>query len=139
MYSWGENGYGQLGLGDTDSRKIPTLVSGIPKGTIVTDISAHSHHVAVTVQGGEEAVVGKSLKKKTVELASGIYLLNNPEEPCLDIVLIGSSLRTWTSPDGSLWPRDWLSTDFPVPISDFLFFFSLFMIFLFFLVLCSNF
>ena len=31
VYSWGNNEYGQLGHGDTEDRKVPTLIDGLTK------------------------------------------------------------------------------------------------------------
>jgi len=51
IYTWGPNGAGQLGLGDTAVRTTPTLVTAF-SGTSIKDISAfHDTTMAVTVDG----------------------------------------------------------------------------------------
>ena len=39
LYSWGYNGYGQLGSGNTTNRSVPTLVTGLPASPVL-DVKA---------------------------------------------------------------------------------------------------
>ena len=40
VYSWGRGDFGQLGLGDTQDRQLPTLVQGQLQGKVVAQVSA---------------------------------------------------------------------------------------------------
>ena len=51
VYSFGNNGYGQLGLGDTNERYTPTLLSNDLSTVSVTAVSAGADHSLVL---GEE-------------------------------------------------------------------------------------
>lgn len=47
LYSWGQNDYGQLGLGDTDIRIIPTKVTAFRNARIVDMACGYRHSVVV--------------------------------------------------------------------------------------------
>lgn len=53
LYCWGDNDYGQLGLGNTNQQQLPQSVnaSGILNGKVVTDVDAGSDHVCALSQG----------------------------------------------------------------------------------------
>jgi hypothetical protein len=46
LYGWGYNGYGELGLGDTDMRIIPTAVSALSSARVM-QVSCGDRHTAV--------------------------------------------------------------------------------------------
>jgi alpha-tubulin suppressor-like RCC1 family protein len=48
-YCWGENSAGQLGLGDTDTRDVPTLIPGL---TGVAEIEAGARHTCARLTDG---------------------------------------------------------------------------------------
>ena len=50
MRCWGNNAYGQLGDGSTDSRKVPTAISGFDTNN-VTDIAVGHFHTCAIVKG----------------------------------------------------------------------------------------
>ncbi len=50
VYTWGDNPYGQLGVGDMDDRTIPTLVNGI---SCVYDLDAGEYHIIALKDNGE--------------------------------------------------------------------------------------
>lgn len=53
LYMWGNNEFGQLGLGDTKDKNVPTKVTGLPDGEI-QQISLGSNHSAALVKEGED-------------------------------------------------------------------------------------
>jgi len=50
LYTWGDNGFGQLGFGDTTNRNIPTKVSGLSN---VVAVSASLYHSAAIIENGD--------------------------------------------------------------------------------------
>ena len=52
MFCWGNNICGKLGVGDTDNRVVPTLVTGLLKTKIVVQVAAGClHTVCLTTDG----------------------------------------------------------------------------------------
>ena len=51
LFSWGENFYGQLGVGDTYDSSVPTLVTGL-QGKQVAHVAAGSEHTICTTTDG---------------------------------------------------------------------------------------
>jgi len=51
VYAWGRNEKGQLGLGDTDDRKVPTLISELTGHSIVSVATGKNHSLFVTSDG----------------------------------------------------------------------------------------
>jgi alpha-tubulin suppressor-like RCC1 family protein len=49
VYAWGNNAFGQLGLGDTEDRLTPTKVEGLPKVKAVA--AGYDHSLALTESG----------------------------------------------------------------------------------------
>ena len=45
---WGKNDFGYLGLGDTEDRHTPTVVSSLSGRRVVDVVSSSNHTVAVT-------------------------------------------------------------------------------------------
>ena len=115
MFTWGDNKYGQLGQGNYDTLAVPTMVSqwGEAGEVRVVGLSASGYHAGVVVVGGEDKTA-KTNFKKMEKVSEGVFLLHDPVGACMDVVFVGENLMSWTSEDGSLWPRDWLSNDFPV-------------------------
>lgn len=58
-YAWGRNQFGELGVGDTNSRSLPTRVS-LPAGVTLTALSAGSSHVAGLGSDGEVYMWGRN-------------------------------------------------------------------------------
>ena len=52
VFSWGDNGYGQLGHGDKESRRVPTKVAAF-NGLVITNISCGKYHTAALTDKGE--------------------------------------------------------------------------------------
>ena len=52
VYSWGYNGYGQLGHGDNEPRTIPMKVESLD-GMVITKISCGGWHTAALTDKGE--------------------------------------------------------------------------------------
>jgi RCC1 and BTB domain-containing protein len=52
VFTWGYNGWGQLGHGDNDERTIPTKVAALA-GLVVIKISCGYHHTAALTDKGE--------------------------------------------------------------------------------------
>jgi alpha-tubulin suppressor-like RCC1 family protein len=52
-YGCGLNSYGQLGLGDTVQRSVPTYITGLSQGSAVTDISKGGHHSLFLTAAGD--------------------------------------------------------------------------------------
>ena len=44
IYAWGRNNYGQLGIGNTTNKNVPTLVSGALNGKKIISIAAGDNH-----------------------------------------------------------------------------------------------
>eukprot|EP00095_Tigriopus_kingsejongensis_P000582 maker-scaffold372_size192401-snap-gene-0.50 protein:Tk00582 transcript:maker-scaffold372_size192401-snap-gene-0.50-mRNA-1 annotation:"rcc1 and btb domain-containing protein 1" len=53
LYSWGHNGYCQLGNGSTNQGNVPAQVQGALKDKIVTDIACGAHHSLCLTDSGE--------------------------------------------------------------------------------------
>ena len=94
LFSWGSNHSGQLGVGDTEVRRVPTLVAGL-QGKQVVHVAAGNHHTicstvddSVFTWGGGEGgklglgddrsnklvptqVRGEVLNKAVVQVAAG--------------------------------------------------------------------
>src|SRR5262249_30734484 len=51
-YAWGDNGSGQLGLGDKQKRLAPTLVKALQNVDVLFLAAGKSHTIAVTDDGG---------------------------------------------------------------------------------------
>ncbi len=101
LFAWGENGEGQLGLGDTVTRYTPTLISKLPRP--ILDISAnHLHAAALTID------------EESREKQNGIRILLSPLRTEVDIIFIANSEDVWKWKDGTIWPRDVLSKVFQV-------------------------
>lgn len=49
LWAWGDNGQGQLGLGDTASRGVPTVVAGLP--TLQAIAAGADHSLALAADG----------------------------------------------------------------------------------------
>lgn len=52
IYVWGKNESGQLGLGDTDDRVLPTPQISLRNQHIVKISCGHEHSTAITIEGG---------------------------------------------------------------------------------------
>jgi alpha-tubulin suppressor-like RCC1 family protein len=52
VFTWGNNGSGQLGHGDNDERTIPTKVAGLD-GLFIIQISCGNSHTAALTDKGE--------------------------------------------------------------------------------------
>eukprot|EP00752_Nemacystus_decipiens_P015195 g13530.t1 len=53
LYVWGRGDSGQLGLGDRDSKQIPTLNAAFPEGTEISQVVVgENHSLAMTKAGG---------------------------------------------------------------------------------------
>jgi alpha-tubulin suppressor-like RCC1 family protein len=55
VMSWGDNSYGQLGLGDSSYRYIPTVINGL---TAVKQIAANGHHAVFLLDDGTVKACG---------------------------------------------------------------------------------
>jgi len=51
LFSWGDNECGQLGVGDTESRHVPTLVTGLQGKRVVHVAAGQSHTICSTADG----------------------------------------------------------------------------------------
>ena len=51
LFGWGHNYFGQLGVGDTEDRWVPTLVTGL-QGKQVVHVAAGSYHTLCTAADG---------------------------------------------------------------------------------------
>ena len=61
MYSWGHNGYCQLGNGGSTQGVLPTLVSTNLQGKRVSKVACGSHHsLALTLEGEVSIVRGRN-------------------------------------------------------------------------------
>ena len=74
-WCWGENDFGQLGVGDNDDRNAPTQVL-LPAGTTPISINAGGHTTCVILDNGTGLCWGKS---DYGHLGDGTY--NNRDEP----------------------------------------------------------
>ena len=57
VYAFGDNGYGQLGLGDTNNRLVPT---SIPMLNNIMQISAGMDYSLVLAENGQEKALGRN-------------------------------------------------------------------------------
>jgi alpha-tubulin suppressor-like RCC1 family protein len=64
VYSWGNNNWGQLGVGDNENREIPTLV--ILKDIIIEKISCGPKHSLLLSRDGDIYAFGKKTFKQSV-------------------------------------------------------------------------
>lgn len=60
LYSWGHNGYCQLGNGTTNQGSVPTLIQGCLKDKKVVEISCGSHHSMCLTDTGEVYTWGQN-------------------------------------------------------------------------------
>ena len=51
LFAWGDNDFGQLGVGDTEDRSVPTLVTAL-QGKQVVQVSAGDRHTICTTADG---------------------------------------------------------------------------------------
>merc|ERR1712086_150892 len=51
LFSWGGNGFGQLGVGDTENKHVPTLVTGLQGKRVVHVAAAECHTICTTADG----------------------------------------------------------------------------------------
>ena len=51
LYAWGNNGYGQLGIGNTTNQTTPTLVSNISANANNGSLGAANHTIVITTNG----------------------------------------------------------------------------------------
>ncbi|CAB3388426.1 Hypothetical predicted protein [Cloeon dipterum] len=58
VFSWGENKYGQLGLGTTEHTKVPTKISGSLKEKKVVQVACGGLHTLALTSGGEVHAFG---------------------------------------------------------------------------------
>ena len=58
VFAWGRNIYGQLGVGDTENRVVPTLVTGLLKTKTVVQVTAGVAHTACLTADGLVLVCG---------------------------------------------------------------------------------
>jgi hypothetical protein len=121
LFSWGENGYGQLGHGDRDPKNIPMVVQFFPSG--VTYVSAKLFHVGVLTSrghsGGNTAIESPFLKvdldHPSPDMCPNIQVLHDPlDQAVCDVIFVADSKKVWASRAGGLWPVDWLSRDLQV-------------------------
>lgn len=68
LYTWGWNKSGQLGTGDTDSRMLPTLITGPVRSNAV--LASVTFHMAVIYTDGEVCTCGKNTQG---QLGSGDF------------------------------------------------------------------
>ena len=59
LFAWGNNGNGQLGVGDTKDRQVPTLVTGL-QGKHVVHVAADEYHTICTTAVGSVFTWGAS-------------------------------------------------------------------------------
>ena len=52
LFGWGRNAYDQLGVGDTEDREVPTLVTGLLKTKTVVQVAAGNLHTACLTADG---------------------------------------------------------------------------------------
>ena len=58
LFAWGRNNFGQLGVGDTDNRVVPTLSTGMLKTKTVVQVTAGYYHTACLTADGLVFVCG---------------------------------------------------------------------------------
>ena len=51
LFSWGDNEFGQLGVGDTEDRHVPTLVTGLQGKRVVHVVAGEVHTICTTADG----------------------------------------------------------------------------------------
>lgn len=56
LFTWGHNGYSQLGNGTTNQGLSPLLVTANPQNKKVKEVACGSHHSMALTQDGEVAV-----------------------------------------------------------------------------------
>jgi alpha-tubulin suppressor-like RCC1 family protein len=108
VFSWGDNEYGQLGLGDRIVRHTPHRISGLPEN-IVSLSGGHQHVLAVTAGG---ALYGWG-RNDSGELGLGTEVdqllpIAHPQFTA-DVVQVccGSSQTFLVNSSGELWSWGW--------------------------------
>lgn len=60
LYTWGHNGYQQLGNGSASTSHVPTQITGNLHGKRIIDIACGSHHTLVLTEDGEVFAWGQN-------------------------------------------------------------------------------
>jgi alpha-tubulin suppressor-like RCC1 family protein len=74
LYSWGHNGYSQLGNGNSQHSSVPILVQGALLGKVVTEAACGSHHSLVLTNDGELFAWGQVHQIKFLKYQSNCHL-----------------------------------------------------------------
>jgi alpha-tubulin suppressor-like RCC1 family protein len=115
LYTWGQNSSGQLGLGDTADRSIPTLVPGFPAtGTTITAIALGEKHSAALLSDGSLYTWGDNSSGQLGRVVSDAapaqtphrVTFPDPTERVTAIALGGNHSAALLS-DGSLYTWGW--------------------------------
>eukprot|EP00887_Chlorella_sp_A99_P000240 scaffold13.g240.t1 len=109
-YTWGRNEKGQLGLGDTINRNVPTVVAGLLKNKRVVGGACGKHHTVVFTSGGESYSFGLNghgqLGNGTVrKIKGGEDVHTTPVQAVVSKcshVACGAEFTMWLC-DGKLW------------------------------------
>ena len=62
VFAWGKNNFGQLGVGGTDNRVVPTLVTGLLKTKTIVQVAARYAHTACFTANGLVFVCGHGVQ-----------------------------------------------------------------------------
>ncbi|CAB3378358.1 Hypothetical predicted protein [Cloeon dipterum] len=60
VFSWGENGFGQLGLGTTKETKVPTKISGLLEHKKIVQVASGGGHTLALTSEGEVYAFGRN-------------------------------------------------------------------------------
>lgn len=75
VYTWGHNGYCELGNGTTNQVLTPTLINTNLISKCITDIACGSHHSLALTSDGEVCLVEHTLTKFKKEIKKYVYFL----------------------------------------------------------------
>ena len=118
LYTWGYNGYGQLGHGNNTNLSVPTLVSDLSNVVIVQVTLEHQHSAAVDANGklytwGDNTLgrLGRSTPNSGDSWVPGVVQL--PDDDGMPYLPLYKATYTYTSGDPHIFPLFGQSYELP--------------------------
>ena len=118
IYSWGNNHIGQLGLGDTINKDIPTLISILSDKNIIRVISKNFRLLFITNDGKVYATGGDVDVPRLVPNLSNVIQISSGGDFTLILNLNGQVHANGINSRGQLGLGDYNNRNIPTLISD---------------------